>query len=149
MNKRIFLADDDKDDCLFFNDAIKELQLPIQLTTVNDGEELMRQLFQITSDLPHALFLDLNMPRKNGYTCLSEIKTNNALSTIPVIIFSTSYDEHVANELYRKGAHYYICKPADFGDLKKVISDAFELLNHTKGQPSIEDFLITKPKVAL
>src|SRR5678810_1195225 len=105
--KHIFLADDDKDDCLFFSDAVEELQLPVQLTTVHDGEQLMCRLFQMDTYLPFALFLVFNMPRKNGYTCLTEIKTNEALSTIPIIIISTSYDEQMADGLYQTGAHYY------------------------------------------
>jgi len=148
-SNHIFLADDDKDDCLFFRDAIEELLLPVQLTTVHDGEQLMLHLLKLTSNLPLALFLDLNMPRKNGHECLTEIKTNQSLSSIPVIIFSTSYDEHVADELYQEGAHYYICKPVDFSELKKVILHALTLLQDCPSQPAKQNFLISKPKTVL
>ncbi len=79
----ILLADDDTDDCVFFKRALKELAIPISLTTVHDGEQLMDFLANKTNELPHVLFLDLNMPRKNGFECLSEIKSNEKLSQLP------------------------------------------------------------------
>lgn len=85
----ILLADDDTDDCLFFKDALEELALSVTLTTVRDGVELMRHLS--TQVLPDVIFLDLNMPRKNGYECLTEIKLNAKLATIPVVVYSTFF----------------------------------------------------------
>lgn len=141
----ILLADDDKDDCLFFKDAILELQLSVQLTTVNDGEQLMKLLFS-TKNLPHALFLDLNMPRKNGFECLMEIKKHSTLKNLPVIIYSTSYEKEKANQLYNRGAHYYICKPSDFEELKHVVNKAIMLVKENNAQPTKETFLINKLK---
>jgi CheY-like chemotaxis protein len=71
---RVLLADDDADDCLFFKEALEELPLSTSLTIVNDGDQLMKWLLKNTSRLPHVLFLDLNMPRKNGFECLTEIR---------------------------------------------------------------------------
>ena len=143
--KHIFLADDDEDDRLLFKDAVDELKLPVLITTVNDGEQLMKYLSQVETNLPDALFLDLNMPRKNGFACLKEIKSSKSLSVIPVIIFSTSYEPGIVELLYDQGAHYYIRKPADFGELKKVIDRTFTLLQETSMQPPKEKFLIKKP----
>ena len=70
----ILLADDDTDDCIFFKKALDELTLPTNLVAVHDGEQLMHLLTNDTNPLPHILYLDLNMPRKNGFECLSEIK---------------------------------------------------------------------------
>lgn len=75
----ILLADDDSDDCLFFKEALRELLLSTNLTTVHDGEQLMQLLTNETNVLPHVLFLDLNMPRKNGFECLTEIKLSKKL----------------------------------------------------------------------
>jgi len=72
----ILLADDDIDDCIFFKEALEEFTIPSNLTTVNDGEQLMQILTDETNQLPNILFLDINMPRKNGFECLSEIKLN-------------------------------------------------------------------------
>src|SRR5678810_587761 len=106
----VLLADDDKDDCLFFQDILTEISLSTTFHAVYDGEYLIRYLADKGNDLPDVIFLDLNMPRKNGYTCLDELKSNEHLNQIPVIIFSTSFDDETAHQLYNKGAHYYICK---------------------------------------
>ena len=144
-SKHIFLADDDEDDRLLFKDAIDELKLPVMITTVSDGEQLMKCLSKVEPKLPDAIFLDLNMPRKNGFTCLKEIKSSKSLFVIPVIIFSTSYEPGIAQLLYDQGAHYYIRKPADFGELKEVIDRTFALLQETTIQPPKEKFLVKKP----
>lgn len=93
----MLLADDDEDDCLFFKDAIEELPVNASLQTVNDGEQLMRMLNTKSMSLPDILFLDLNMPRKTGYECLSEIKLSEKLKTLPVVIYSTSMDFDLVN----------------------------------------------------
>jgi CheY-like chemotaxis protein len=103
----LLLADDDVDDCMFFKEALEELPIDFNLVTVPDGVELLRQLGTLEM-LPDALFLDLNMPRKNGFECLTQIKTDEKLNPIPVIIYSTSFDTEVVNMLYEKGAYHYI-----------------------------------------
>ena len=154
-NVNIFLADDDKDDCLFFHEALEELQLQTTLTAVHDGEQLMQLLNKKTDGNPDVLFLDLNMPRKNGVTCLEEIKRSEKLKSLPVIVFSTSYDESIANLLYKNGAQHYICKPADFSELKKIIHQALTLTTQSHGersrttQPSKENFLLNTLKAII
>ena len=139
----ILLADDDIDDCLIFKEALEELPLTAQLTTVHDGEQLMQLLTKKTHKFFDVLFLDLNMPRKNGFVCLEEIKSNKNLKQIPAVIFSTSYDENIADLLYKKGAHYYICKPADFSQLKKIIHQAIAFIGQkNSSQPPKENFLL-------
>ena len=143
-NLNLFLYDDDKDDCLFFQDALGELPLSAQLTTVHNGEQLMQLLTERIGELPQCLFLDLNMPRKNGFECLSEIKLDENLKSIPVIIFSTSFELDVVNLLYKKGGQYYIRKPAEFSQLKKIIHEALILIAQgNNSQPPREDFVIT------
>jgi len=61
---KILLADDDIDDCFFFEKALEELQLSTHLTIVHDGQQLMNYLSENSKNLPDVLFLDLNMPRK-------------------------------------------------------------------------------------
>lgn len=119
--RSVFLADDDDDDCILFEEALNEISLSMQLTTVQDGEKLMQLLTSEEVELPHVLFLDLNMPRKNGFQCLEEIKQNKKLSELAVIIFSTSFQQEVADRLYKSGARHYIRKPSDFAQLKSVI----------------------------
>ena len=126
----VLLADDDMDDCIFFKKALSELPLPTQLTTVHDGEELMQMLNKETIQLPHVIFLDINMPRKNGFECLAEIKQNQKWKDIPVFVFSTSftrdlnYERNLMGTLSMIGAEEYIRKPGDFEQLKQVIHKA-------------------------
>src|SRR5215207_11517242 len=118
----LLLADDDEDDCDFFKEALDELLLPTSLVTVNDGVQLMDFLSESGAEnLPDILFLDLNMPRKNGLECLTEIKQLEEYKNLPVIIFSTSLDRDIVDLVYGKGAVYYIQKPGEFSKLKKVI----------------------------
>lgn len=140
----IILADDDRDDVYLFKNAVEELALAINLATVYDGQELMKRLSQKTLDLPDAIFLDLNMPLKSGQECLTEIKENEEFHHLPVIIFSTGYQQSVVDKLYDGGAHYYIQKPPSFGVLQNVIKKALFLVTETTNtQPSKEDFVLT------
>lgn len=124
----ILLADDDMDDCLFFKKAVDELPVVTTLTIVNEGEQLMQLLTNDAYELPHVLFLDLNMPRKNGFECLSEIKGNKKLHQLPVIMFSTSFEQEVVNQLFKNGAHYFIRKPSEFSQFKKIIQQTLTLI---------------------
>ena len=73
----IILADDDEDDILFFTDAFDELKINTKVNTFKDGEELMNYLNTDEAVMPNVLFLDLNMPKKTGLECLTEIKDND------------------------------------------------------------------------
>ena len=141
----ILLADDDTDDCIFFKEAVEELLLSTHLTAVNDGEQLMQLLTNETNELPDVLFLDLNMPRKNGFECLSEIKGNQKLRQLPVIIFSTSFEQEVVNLLYKNGAQYFIRKPSEFSQFKKIIHQTFVtlIIPQNISQPTRENFVLT------
>jgi CheY-like chemotaxis protein len=74
-----------------------------------------------TGPIPDLLFLDLNMPLKNGFECLSEIRRETRLDKMPIIIFSTSSQPSAIDEVYAHGAQLYVRKPNDFAQLKKVI----------------------------
>jgi CheY-like chemotaxis protein len=123
----ILLADDDIDDCNFFKDALKALPLPTKLSIVHDGEELMKYLAENIEQLPNALFLDINMPRKNGFECLSEIKQNEKLKDLGVVMFSTCGSQEKINVLFKKGADVYVRKPSDFAQLVQVIHHALPM----------------------
>lgn len=139
----ILLADDDFDDCDLFKDALSELSIATSIMIVNDGEQLMRLLSEISGNLPDVLFLDLNFPRKAGFDCLAAIKRDEQLKSLFVVIFSTSVDEHLAEELYQHGAHYYICKPAEFSTLKKLIFKVLRIIERGNlERPAIEDFIL-------
>jgi CheY-like chemotaxis protein len=123
----VLLADDDLDDYTFFKTALSELPLATHLKAVKDGQQLMELLCDETYELPNVLFLDINMPRKNGFECLSEIKRNERLKNLPVIIFSTSNSRDNMSSAFRNGAHVYIRKPGSFEQLKELIYHALPL----------------------
>ena len=140
----ILLADDDKDDRFFFKMALDSLNIPTQLVAVVDGEKLMEFLAENADQLPDVLFLDLNMPRKNGFECLSEIKSDPLLKHLPVIIFSTSFELEVVNLLFKNGAQFFMRKPAEFSQLKKIIQQTVQrITGETIGQPGREGFVLT------
>ena len=141
--KYILLADDDTDDCMFFANALEELKVPFKLKTVFDGEQLMNFL-ENNENLPDIIFLDMNMPCKNGFECLVEIRQSELYKMIPVIIISTSLDENIIKLLHENGAFFYIKKPSLFAHLKKLMSLVINLIaagNYK--QPSIEKFVVT------
>ena len=142
--RHILLADDDKDDQLLFKEALEELSLATHLEIVQNGEQLMQLLNDEKEQLPDILFLDLNMPRKNGFICLSEIKRTEKLKRLPVIIFTTSYEPEIVNLLYKKGAQYYIRKPNEFEQLKKLIFQGLILTGQKDmPQPPRENFVLS------
>jgi len=70
---------------------------------------------------PDVIFLDLNMPVMSGLELLTEIKKQEVLQQIPIIIFSTSQLEDIKREAKQLGAHDYISKPNNFNDLKQIL----------------------------
>ena len=130
----ILLADDDIDDRSFFDKALKEIPVASQLKTFNNGEELMEYLVENSGQLPDVLFLDLSMPRKTGFECLAEIKENEKLKALSVIMFTTSFtrgldlEENLKATLNAMGASDYIRKPSDFNELKQIIEKTLDEL---------------------
>jgi len=139
----ILLADDDADDRYFFDKVLKSLPVLTDLTTVEDGEKLMVYLAENAEKLPDILFLDLNMPKQNGSECLVEIKQNEQLKKLPVIIYSTHKHERDSDILYEKGAHYYIRK-TDMIELAKTLHYILNLMVENKFErPARDQFSLT------
>ncbi|MDP3436988.1 MAG: response regulator [Bacteroidales bacterium] len=118
---QILLADDDEGDRLLFKLAFSELKIKTVVRTVNDGAQLMEWLNVEEIPVPYLLFLDLNMPLKNGLECLKEIKSNEKLKDIFIAIYSTSDNEKDMDETFYNGANVYITKPNDFNILKEIL----------------------------
>ncbi|MBU2650678.1 MAG: response regulator [Bacteroidetes bacterium] len=124
----ILMADDDPDDRLMTREALEESHLNNELHLVEDGEELMDYLNRKgkytnpeSSPRPGIILLDLNMPRKDGRQALKEIKENEELRNIPVIILTTSKAEEDILRTYHLGANSFISKPVTFNGLVDVI----------------------------
>jgi DNA-binding response OmpR family regulator len=123
----IALADDDEDDRLLFKDAIEEIKIKTKLSLFTNGKELMDYLVLPNIILPEVIFLDLNMPIKNGMQCLKEIRDHAKLSDLSVAIYSTSSSERDIEETFVNGANVYINKPNSFGELRTVIEKVLQL----------------------
>lgn len=125
---RILMAEDDPDDRLLFQDALAEIRFGNKVDFVEDGQELMDYLLRkgeydklINDPLPGLILLDLNMPRKDGREALSEIKQNERLRRIPVVVLTTSSDEEDIVRSYDVGVNSFITKPVTFESLVQAI----------------------------
>ena len=123
----ILMADDDADDRMLAEDAMKESRLGNSFRCVEDGQELMDYLMRrgkyATQDAPRPglILLDLNMPKKDGRQALQEIKSDPDLRRIPVVILTTSKTEEDVLRSYDLGANSFISKPVTFDGLVDIV----------------------------
>ncbi len=122
---RILLVEDNPGDIRLTQEALKESQMEIHLDVVSDGEQaidfLTRKGKYAEAARPHIILLDLNLPKKNGIEVLKEVKANESLKKIPIIVLTTSDADHDITKAYSLHANCYILKPVDFDDFAKVI----------------------------
>jgi len=138
----ILLVEDSPSDTDLTIEALKEAKVRNRLSIVEDGvaalEFLRRQGQHAGAPRPDLILLDLNLPRKNGREVLAEIKSDNDLKTIPVVVLTTSRAEQDVLQAYKYHANCYITKPVDFEQFLNVVH-------------SIESFwlmLVTLPSAA-
>jgi CheY-like chemotaxis protein len=122
---RIFLVDDDADDCELFKEALNECPVPVILETLCNGEDLLSELSSIDGQVPDVIFLDINMPKKNGHEVLGEIRNSEKFKYVPVVMFSTSTYKEDIDYSYEHGANLYIPKGLFFSEQKNVIRTLF------------------------
>lgn len=145
----ILLADDDADDCMFFQHVMDELSITAKIITVHNGECAMQWL-TTTKTLPDIIFLDINMPCKNGTECLQEIKEIESLQNIPVVVLSTSLENDIIQSLYKNGALFYIRKPSLFAHLKLLISHVINLVEAGENaHTTIDKFILRAETYAI
>ena len=124
----IVMADDDLEDQMLVRNAWLKSRLSNDLRFVDDGEQLMDYLYRrgayadpIDSPRPGVILLDLNMPRKDGYEALEEIKNDPGLRRIPVVVLTSSKAEEDIIRSYNLGVSGFIAKPVTFGGLVEAI----------------------------
>ncbi len=122
----ILLVDDNPDDIELTREALASSKIHISsLNVLYDGLEalayLRREGKYADAKVPSVIFLDLNMPKKDGREVLQEIKADAALKTIPVVILTTSDDEQDVLQSYNLHANCYVRKPVNLGELIKVV----------------------------
>jgi len=121
----ILLVEDNEDDILLEQEAVAEAKLVNLMYVVRDGEEAMvylrREGKYQNAQLPGLILLDINMPKKNGFEVLEEIKADPALMHIPIVMLTTSDSESDIVKSYARGACSFITKPMDFDKFREVI----------------------------
>lgn len=125
--KSILIADDDADDREMLKTAFEESDVKQSLCFVGNGEELMDYLRRNGKyadeqkyPFPRIILLDLNMPKKDGREALKEIKTDNHLRLIPVIVLTTSTEEKDILTSYELGVNSYVIKPVTYKGLLEL-----------------------------
>lgn len=117
----VFIVDDDEDDRISIRDAFIENKHHKQYVFMESGEQL---IYHLKGSFPHnhpsVILLDLNMPGKNGRDVLREIKMNDRLKRIPVVIFTTSSSEGDRISSYELGANCFIAKPNSYQELMEI-----------------------------
>jgi CheY-like chemotaxis protein len=125
----ILLADDDEEDRELTRDALQDARLANEMKFVVDGQELMDYLRRegdyadpsVDAPRPGIILLDLNMPKKDGREALAEIKADESLRRIPVVVLTTSKDEEDVFRTYDLGVSSFITKPVTFAGLVDVM----------------------------
>jgi CheY-like chemotaxis protein len=142
----ILLADDDEEDRELARDALQDSRLANEMKFVIDGQDLLDYLRRegrwagpdVDAPRPAIILLDLNMPKKDGREALAEIKADESLRRIPVVVLTTSKDEEDVLRTYDLGASSFITKPVTFGGLVEVMRTWtqywFEIVELPNGQ---------------
>jgi two-component system, response regulator len=124
----ILMAEDDPDDRLLSQEALKEAHLANEMKFLDDGEELIDYLQHRgeysdpeSSPRPGLILLDLNMPRKDGREALKEIKSDPGLRSIPIVVLTTSKAEEDIIRTYDLGVSGYVTKPVTLKELINVM----------------------------
>lgn len=134
----ILLVEDNYDDILLTKEVLIEAKVKNILNVVEDGEEAMRYLKKevefVDAKRPDLILLDLNLPKKDGREVLIEIKDDEDLKSIPVVILTTSRAEEDIIKMYKHHANAYITKPVDFEQFIDVVK-------------SVEDFWLSIVKL--
>lgn len=122
---KILLVEDNDGDIRLTQEAFKESKLKCKIDVTKDGAAAMDYLNQVgdykDKKTPDLIILDLNLPKKDGREVLNEIKADNQLKKIPVVILTTSHDEEDVCRSYGLHANAYVTKPLDFGKFMDVV----------------------------
>ncbi len=126
----ILLAEDNPGDVFLIKQALNQNGLPYQLAQVSDGEEIMKFLYQQekykNSIRPNIIILDLNLPKKHGFDVLKEIKQDEELKIIPIVVLTSSKSEKDIIKSYSLHASCYLTKPVDLTEFMAAIKSLKE-----------------------
>src|SRR5437870_57286 len=117
------LVDDDEDDRELFKEVAGEILLTAIISTVNGHKPLMQYLSKANSSLPDFIFLDINMPGKDGIELLRDLKADGRYRHLPIGMYSTSSSPDLIEKAFSLGAYIYICKPTSIASIRKILSE--------------------------
>jgi two-component system, chemotaxis family, response regulator Rcp1 len=139
----VLLVDDNPADVDLTRDLLASTNYPRGISAVTDGEEaiafLRRHGKYTAAESPDLIILDLNLPRKNGWQVLEEVKSDPKLRQTPIVIFSTSEAKHDVSGCYRLGANSYVRKPGNLREFMSVIHSIGEFWFQCATLPSGRD----------
>ena len=127
--KRILLAEDSVKDVELTLTALEEKHLANKVDVVRDGEEALDYLYRRGSfqsrpgGNPAVVLLDIKMPKVNGLEVLRQIKSDEKLKTVPVVVLTSSREEQDMVESYRLGVNAYVVKPVDFNQFVDAVKE--------------------------
>jgi two-component system response regulator len=121
----VLLVEDNEADVRLTQEALKECKMIINLEVVMDGVEAMNFLFKKgkyrTKSRPDLIILDLNLPKKDGREVLADIKQNDTLKRIPVVILTTSKSDEDILKTYNLHANCFVTKPLDLDQFIEIV----------------------------
>jgi two-component system response regulator len=125
---QLLLAEDDEDDVFLLRESFRQIDPTLEVHRVRNGEELLAYLSaEPERSLANTvLLLDLNMPRKSGQEALREIRADDRLKTLPVVVFSTSRCEGDVNLAYALGVNSFVTKPSTNGGFMQAVRSIHE-----------------------
>lgn len=135
----IYYIDDDGDDLDFFNDAMKRLDQ--EVTLFKTAEKLLKKL-RNPPPAPSLLFMDLNMPLRNGFELIADLKADPAFKNLPIIVYSTAIDSATVEKCRLLGASMYINKPTSMPALVRTLRQVLEI-DWTQYKVGKNNFLYT------
>jgi DNA-binding response OmpR family regulator len=118
----ILLVDDDADDRKLFFEAVRDVDETISCLSAVNGQEALHYLKNSDNAVPDFIFLDLRMPGLSGRQCLEEIKKEDRLVSVPVIVYTTSRDEKESVLLKELGATHFMSKPVSPDEVYYMVS---------------------------
>jgi CheY-like chemotaxis protein len=142
QNKQdVILAEDDLDDVLVFEMALKEIDLPVDVRHAHNGDVLFELLEQ---QVPDTLFLDIHMPCKDGLSCIVEIRKDRRYDRLPVIMYTASTTDRNVERAYRSGANLYITKTDTIKQLANKLRTVFSIdWKNYMHYPPLQHFVIS------
>ena len=118
----VWVVDDDEDDQLFIRSAFEKGQPPVKVLVLNDGADLLPKLAEY-DELPRLILLDINMPRKNGFETLRDLRAVADYADLLVVMLTTSSAQHEHDRSLALGANQFLTKPLSFNQLSVLAQE--------------------------